>query len=103
MNKFENAKLDFGCICESVQLIYMYIVIWKGYPEVDNWQSGNWEILKCTYIYCDNMSAEVLAEIKERFGGKWKVDRSECFEDFLREMGLYNIRIYIVMSSLSWT
>lgn len=34
------------------------------------------------------MSAETLAEIKEKFAGKWKVDRSEHFEDFLREVGV---------------
>ncbi|KAL4224441.1 Fatty acid-binding protein [Mactra antiquata] len=33
------------------------------------------------------MSAEQLAEIQEKFVGSWKVDRSECFEDFLREVG----------------
>lgn len=34
------------------------------------------------------MSAEDLKEIKDKFEGHWKVDRSECFEDFLREVGV---------------
>ncbi|KAK6183732.1 hypothetical protein SNE40_002468 [Patella caerulea] len=28
-----------------------------------------------------------LEEIKTKFGGKWKLDRSENFEEFLKEMG----------------
>ncbi|XP_041349584.1 sodium/calcium exchanger regulatory protein 1-like [Gigantopelta aegis] len=28
-----------------------------------------------------------LEEIKKKFGGKWKLDRSENFEDFLKEVG----------------
>ncbi|XP_045172505.2 fatty acid-binding protein, adipocyte-like [Mercenaria mercenaria] len=34
------------------------------------------------------MSAKVLQEIKDKFEGEWKIDRSECFEDFLREVGV---------------
>ena len=41
------------------------------------------------------MASEVLAEIKEKFEGEWKVDRSECFEDFLREVGMF-LSIYIL-------
>ena len=32
---------------------------------------------------------DALAEIKEKFEGYWKVDRSEHFEDFLREVGKF--------------
>ena len=38
---------------------------------------------------------EALAEIKEKFEGYWKVDRSENFEDFLREVGKF---VYLLRS-----
>lgn len=30
---------------------------------------------------------QIMDEIKNKFVGKWKLDRSERFEDFLRECG----------------
>ena len=30
---------------------------------------------------------DILVEIKRKFEGKWKVDKSENFDDFMREVG----------------
>ncbi|WAR01255.1 FABP9-like protein [Mya arenaria] len=39
-------------------------------------------------FFCQNMSSEDLADIKEKFAGTWKVDRNEHFEDFLAGVGV---------------
>ena len=36
-----------------------------------------------------------LEEIQSKLGGKWKLDRSENFDEFLKELGMY---IYYVIS-----
>ena len=38
---------------------------------------------------------DALAEIKEKFEGNWKVDRSENFEDFLREVGKLSFTYFV--------
>ena len=35
-----------------------------------------------------------LDEIKEQLGGKWKLDRSENFDEFLKELGKHFFFIY---------
>jgi len=38
------------------------------------------------------MSQDQLVTIKSTFGGKWKLDRSENFDEFLKEMGVGMIK-----------
>lgn len=55
-------------------------------------------IISRVHIKNENkMSQEeaALAEIKEKFEGYWKVDRSENFEDFLREVGRSICLVYV--------
>ena len=42
------------------------------------------------------------AEIKEKFAGSWKLDRSENFEEFLREVGKLNVfTVYFLSTVIS--
>ena len=40
------------------------------------------------------------AEIKEKFAGSWKLDRSENFEEFLREVGKLNVSTVYFLSTV---
>lgn len=58
--------------------------------------TGNVHISRGNVKKINKMSqADALAEIKEKFEGNWKVDRSENFEDFLREVGTFILIAYI--------